>query len=253
MRITLLLLLLFAAVFPVSGQVILQRVLLPISIPDVVQGNFGTLWTTTTFAFNDSAEPATVYPFDCDDSFAVPCAIEPRVTLHIDRRFSSTNPATFFYVDSDSIERMRFTSLLREVSHPDQIYGATLPIARESDFRSRIVIPFVPLNGTFRTALRIYGFDSAATTVRLRLYRLDRIDPFVDEVVQLSEGIVSGYGHVVAPSIVQILDLVGRWPQLQAAASVRVEIDTIDPATHIWALASTTNRDTQAVTVFTSE
>jgi hypothetical protein len=101
--------------------------------------------------------------------------------------------------------------------------------------------------------LRIYAFDSAATTVRLRLYRLDRIDPFVDEVVQLSEGVTAESGRPVAPAIVQILDLVGRWQQLQAAASVRVEIDALDPAARIWALASTTNRDTQAVTVFTSE
>jgi hypothetical protein len=217
-----------------TGPSDFERVLIPIYLPAPVGGAFGAAWSTQTILFADATAPLRIMP-GCDGSMF--CDIQPRTSLFLENidPAQTASHARFVFVARAQAEEARFSVCLRrtDTNAPCE----PLPVAREADFKSRIVLPFVPLQNGTRMALRVYGLT--ATSIRLRMYRLDRLDPLVDETELLVPD---------DPSTFIVLDPIGRWSQLQVAASVRIEIDSPD---RVWAFASVTNNGTQEVSVFT--
>lgn len=205
-----------------------ESMLLPIAFRGEVPGAYGTRWTTSTIVFNDGPEPV---------EYLVP--LGPPQTLNPGASAFVTLPEPWdcqcALLAVTQASNVRIASLLRDVARSEENAGTELPVVRVQEFSNRIVLPMVLLRGPWRTALRIYGF-SFPEPVRIRLYRLDRAEPLVDELLPM-------YSH--APSYHHEFDLIARWPQLEAAASVRVELES---ATKIWAFASQTNNVTQLVT-----
>lgn len=228
-----------------------ERVLLPIFLPHPIGGAYGTSWSTNSLLFTDSVNPMRVAA-GCNGD-PVFCDIQPRTTFPIEAVSPIDTPshARFLHVERAQADDARFSSCLR---HDDTSSVCTpLPVVREREFQPRIVLTFVPLRPNVRAALRVYGATPDATQIQLRMYRLDRLDPFVDEVVTLHPGVPSTDSFDLEPSQYAELNLVARWPQLDAAASVRIEIRTIDPNAKVWALASVTNNETQDVALFRPE
>ena len=222
-----------------------ERVLVPIYLPQPISGAYGTAWTSQTILFTDTAAPLRVFP-GCDG--AAFCDIQPRTSFFLERPDTVTQTesrARFVYVARAQADQARFSACLRRGENDSPC--EPLPIAREADFKQRIVLPFVPLQTQTRAALRVYGLTSAPRSIHLRMYRLDRIDPFVDEADVLVAGATAPDGFDPEPSHFIVLDMVSRWPPLQAAASVRIEIDSPD---RVWAFASVTSNATQEVSIF---
>lgn len=245
----LLLLLLLATSAAAQNPDDFERILLPISIRGEVPGAFGTRWMTITIAFNDSDAPVQILGADCQHPDPAQCGtLNPRTNLVI-----HTNPTdsqgAFVYATRTAADDIHFAALLRDQSRTEENAGTELPVVRAREFRNRIVLPMVLTRGPFRVALRIYGEDDIPSQVRMRMYRLDRLTPFVDEVVTLhgrnTREIVP---FPLAPAFFHEYDLLARWPQLEAAASVRIELETLNAQRKIWAFASQTNNVTQLVT-----
>jgi hypothetical protein len=218
-----------------------ERILLPIAFPGEIHGAFGTVWASEVLLFNDADTVLTV-----DGQ-----TLNPRAFLNLNPPLSQALPSlgAFIYVSKNEVERARFTSLLTDRSRAEENSGTEIPVVRERDFSNRIVLPRVPLRGDFRVALRIYGSSAAPQLARVRMYRLDRLDPFVDTTVELN-GIVNVNPDPFPayPAFFHFFELVQQFPVLEAAASVRIEIDAVNPGETLWAFASITNNTTQLVT-----
>jgi hypothetical protein len=225
---------------------VFERILLPIAFPGEIEGAFGTRWRSEVLLFHDGSTPAEYCPRDCP--------INPRGMARIEPLRSSVLPSlgAFLYVTQP--EHMRFTALLHDASRADDNAGTEMPVVRERDYAHRIVLPRVPLRGDFRVTLRIYGEGEAPQDVRVRMYRLDRLEPFVDTNVRLA-GVVTAVPnpYPAHPSFAIVPDLVRTYPVLEAAASVRVELESAHPAQKIWGFASITNNHTQVVTTITPQ
>lgn len=252
---------LLALTLPSAAQTLdpaaFERILLPISFTGEIAGAFGTRWTSSIVMFNDSDQTLQFLGSTCAQGDPAACqpaqTLGPRAFVNIQSPPFPPLPSqgAFLYVTRAAAERVAFAANLRDVSRAEENAGTGLPVVRESDFRHRIVLPMVLLRGPFRAALRVYGNTDAPGTVRLRMYRLDRLDPFVDEVVELN-GIVNAVYNPFPthPAFFHVFDLVSRWPVLEAAASVRIELDSEQ---EIWAFASQTNNVTQLVTTVRPE
>ena len=225
---------------------VFERILLPIAFPGEIEGAFGTRWRSEVLLFHDGSTPAEYCPQDCP--------INPRGFVNINPPRSGTLPSLGAFIYVTQPENMRFTALLHDSSRADDNAGTEMPVVRERDYAERIVLPRVPMRGDFRVTLRIYGQSEAPQDVRVRMYRLDRLDPFVDTNVHL-EGIVTAVPNLYPgyPSFAILPDLVHTYPVLEAAASVRVEIDSTTQGAKIWAFASITNNHTQVVTTVTPQ
>jgi hypothetical protein len=225
---------------------VFERILLPIAFSGEIDGAFGTRWRSEVLLFNDGTTAAEYCVHDCP--------INPRAFVNIQPERSAALPSlgAFLYVTQP--ENLRFTALLHDASRADDNAGTEMPVVRERDYAERIVLPRVPLRGDFRVTLRIYGEGELPQDVRVRMYRLDRLDPFVDTTVHL-DGIVtaSPSPYPSYPSFAIVPDLVRTYPVLEAAASARVEIDSLSAGRKIWAFASITNNHTQVVTTITPQ
>jgi hypothetical protein len=223
-----------------------ERILLPIAFPGEIHGSFGTVWASEVLLFNDAETVLTV-----DGQ-----TLNPRASININPPLSQVLPSlgAFIYVSKNEVERARFTSLLTDRSRAEENVGTEIPVVRERDYSNRIVLPRVPLRGDFRVALRIYGSSSAPMEARIRMYRLDRLDPFVDIRVDLNGVInINPEPFPRYPSFFHIFELVKQFPVLEAAASVRIEIDAVHPDETLWAFASITNNTTQLVTTISPQ
>jgi hypothetical protein len=247
-----LLLLLLATSAAAQDPADFERILLPISFRGEVPGAFGTRWTTLTVLFNDSASPVQFVNSVCEHPEPSQCGtLSPRAYINVQSPSSETLPSqgAYFYIPRAAAGDLHFTSILFDQSRAEENAGTELPVVREDDFRHRIVLPMVLTRGPFRVALRIYGSDDGPAPVRVRFYRLDRLDPFVDEVVTMNgrntREILPFPPH---PAFFHVFDIVTRWPQLEATSSVRVELEALDRNRKIWAFASQTNNATQLVT-----
>lgn len=235
----------FLGALAMHGQEV-ERILLPIAFPGEIHGSFGTAWASEVLLFNDAETVLTV-----DGQ-----TLNPRASINLNPPLSQALPSlgAFIYVSKNEVEQARFTSLLTDRSRAEENSGTEIPVVRERDFSNRIVLPRVPLRGDFRVALRIYGAGETPMQARLRMYRLDRLDPFVDTTVQL-QGIVTLNPEPFPryPAFFHIFELVQQFPILEAAASVRVEIDAVNREERLWAFASITNNTTQLVTTISPQ
>jgi len=225
---------------------VFERILLPIAFPGEIEGAFGTRWRSEVLLFHDGSTVAEYCPQDCP--------VHPRGMVRIEPPLSDTLPSLGAFLHVTSPDDMRFTALLHDQSRAGDNAGTEMPVVRARDYRRRIVLPRVPLRGDFRVTLRIYGEGEAPQDVRVRMYRLDRLEPFVDTNVHL-EGIVTAVPNPYPPypAFAILPDLVRTYPVLEAAASARVEIEAANEGEKIWAFASITNNATQVVTTITPQ
>jgi hypothetical protein len=228
-----------------------EQILLPISFIGEIEGAHGTRWTSSILMFNGSEQTVQFVGATCpevDPAACIPArTLGPRTYVHVQTPPGPlASQGAFLYVTRSVASQVWFAANLRDLSRAEENAGTELPVVREAEFHHRIILPMVLLRGPFRTALRIYSLSEAPAQVRVRMYRLDQLDPLVDEVVAL-DGIVSIIPNLFpsGPAYHHIFDLIGRWPQLEAATSVRIELES---DFEIWALASQTNDVTQLVT-----
>lgn len=250
----------FAAVAQVPPpEVEYEPILLPMSFAGEVRGAFGTLWDAEVLMYNDGEtgvryrrQPCPLLVPDCGEGQVI--GARTYVSLDLAGAGAIATPGSFIYVEKPADRRMRFTALLHDRARADENEGTEMPVVRARDFSTRIVLPRVPMPDVGRVALRIYGPGEAPFTARVKMFRLDRLDPLVDVFVEVP-GVVTIVPNPFpyAPATWQSLDLLAEYPQLDAAASVRIEVEAVDENYPLWAFASITNSATQLVTTITPQ
>ncbi|MFA6956306.1 MAG: hypothetical protein WC538_10580 [Thermoanaerobaculia bacterium] len=217
-----------------------QRLLLPLDV--VVQGGYGSLFSTHLTAFNKGATPVEVrgiVPF-CPLS---PCLSDPipavvLVPGHATGEFENHGtPGRFVFYPSSA--QLDFNLRARDSSRDQLSYGTEVPVVAGELFRSR---PFnllaVQSAQTFRAMLRVYGIAASTVTVRALRQADDRV---LDQwSLQLSEP-----GNEYEPAYAEIA--LPGW----GVSFVRIEISPQSEQFPVWAFASVTNNVTQQFTLVT--
>jgi hypothetical protein len=160
----------------------------------------------------------------------------------------------FLAIPKFSVESIAFEIRVADISRQSQTLGTEVPVARERNYRKKIVLLDLPNDARYRTMLRVYGFSDDIENIRVRIFGLGDSEPLVDEV-----RVTSGTIHHAAPpsalppyypAYLQLpLEL---WPILAASGPLRVELTT-DNGSLLWAFASISNNDTQQVTLVTPQ
>jgi hypothetical protein len=143
----------------------LERVVVPVAYSG--PGGYGAFWVTAVGAWNRTSTPWATPGVTFIESCPIPegCETEELGTgrsgsLQIVNTNGFQAPQGFIlYVPSESDMApalwARFSAL---PSGP--LFGVELPLPHEDDFRSsRLRFPSVPIIGSFRTLLRVYGLD----------------------------------------------------------------------------------------------
>ena len=224
-----------------------EQLLLPIFAADT-PGAFGSLWTTELWLRNDTDMPAFVTPLTTPHGYP-----PPRSTTQPSfyKLLPGEPPGTFIYVDQDQHLGLHFNLRIRDVSRPSLTWGTELPVVPERKFaRSAIVLINVPLEGRFRSGLRIYESRAAGTgAARIRIFDDVGGALVVETTVALPAREPTDYG----PGYTQVLDLRAAFPQLREVEVARIEVEPIGDATRIWAFVSVTSNETQHVTTVTPQ
>lgn len=273
-----------------------EKVLLPILSPAPIVGADGSRWQTELWLRNASDAPLDVFPAGQDCISSVSCfetmrtypSLAPHQTSyhvsagtvepwHVGYTFPYLGrPGRFLYVERSRIDDLDINLHLSDTSRRPVARGTQLPVVRASSFLDRTVnILGVPLGPGSRATLRIYSEESEANgRMAIRVLentdhweglQLIRAKTLVDEVAQFDYDAASdncGFafqcpdGVRYQPGYIEITDLSQRWPQLNAAATVkfglRIEIEPLTQGLKFWPMVSVTNDNTHEVTIYTA-
>lgn len=214
-----------------------QRILLPVFIPPAA-GAHGAEFRTDLRLAARTAE-VTVYGLlqDC----IVLCVGPPDGPISIwNYHETSPNlvpngtPGRFIYVASAEARELIAHLRAYDVSREATNHGTELPVVRfDEDFDQIIVLPGVPTDGRFRNNLRIYAAEAVNVTIAAGN---------VQETLQIPAP-ASPYEPAYA-----------TWSNFPAdVGEVKVTIRSDASEKKIWAFATVTNNDTQAITTVTPQ
>jgi hypothetical protein len=247
-----------------------EALLLPVYIPNIVEGAYGSKWIIDWSVLNENGTPlvAGLDLLAIDASCQVTCPAFPPLSpgavesyLLITPTVGSPSPAALFHVRGEAAEHLTGNLRTRDLTRQSENWGCEIPIVRESELRSSITLVDVPREERFRQRLRIYDPVYPAEPVRVEFF-----DPsgslLVARDVELTwpEGSIGGLhpqgtflgspGFPLQPSIAEI-DL-GAVPELEGHTRTRIRV-TARSGQEIWAFVSITNNETQHVSTVTPQ
>jgi hypothetical protein len=227
------------------------RILIPILVPPV-QGQFGSQFVTELRARSFQIDPS-LYMFGipyCDCPQRTVLADDPYPVYGTSglNGFPSTDlipsdtmngaPGRIVFVEAASASKLSMNLRVHDTSRIGITLGAEVPVVPDSAFKSTpFVLLGVAADARYRNTLRIYSpepgvapvvrvtIDQSPQSVTLRPGR-DMFDP--------------GYFEMTLP------------PRFQSGSTINTIPVTIEPLTtgaRVWAFISSTNNDTQQVTV----
>jgi hypothetical protein len=229
-----------------------EKVLIPVAISSSVRGDKGSVFKGELVARNSSNSFVHVRRFDTCVIGCSPEQAAPKSTFYPPLAPGADGMGFFLYVARPLNDAVSFNYRVQDVSRQSQTWGTQIPVIRERDlFTSAIHILNVPVNSSFRQALRIYDFDSNVpqTDFFVRIFRVDS--------VQLSEGaalveVILSAATVQAPqngpNEMNLSNLAATYPVISTADRVRIEVEPLRTGTRFWAFVSVTNNETQHVT-----
>lgn len=230
-----------------------DRILLPVATDQEWEGGYGSRWVSRLWVVNASTDPVQIVTdcqVLCPPLFSLPGKPIPGPGGVAYSSYPET-PGVFLMVEPGGAEKIRVSLRIQDVSRQALTWGTEVPVVRLSRFSSEVIhLVDIPLDQRFRQALRIYSMSTVPVQARVRIIPLTPPQPggdapVVDEVVELSAG------SFVHPGYAQRIDFASLWPQLAACTAARIEIEPLDPEARLWAFVSTTNNETQHVTLST--
>ena len=249
----LLVLLLSGSVF--AQPIEFERVLLPISAPEI-PGAFDSRWVTEHFGRNDGDTPLQYWRDDDGTCGGHACLITvpPKTTFHPEP--SRTKDRVWISVEKDKINQMFLSTMVRDIGKSIEPWGTEMPSVRESQFRdNKLQLLNVPGSTDFRKNLRVYMIadltHGSEATLAVRVYDMDA------ELTATSKQLGEKVFHLQTTKFENDLDylaisLDNELPQLQTGQRIRVEVErTSGVPLKLWALLTATNNETQHVTIFT--
>lgn len=241
-----------------------ERYLLPVIVLDETPGAHGSRWMTYLKVTNSSTRPVTLDPmpirvncFFCTSEGQVP----PNVTVTAHSTSLPSIPASFLYVERDSINDVALNLRVQDLSRQLQTWGTELPIVRDAEFRTDgVTIVDVPTRDGFRQTLRIYGFDGdTGGKVRVRVFAIRGEnthgtalipDQLVGETTVDLTTVPPPYAARFYPAYYQF-NSISQIADVSTTDRVRLEVEPVSPGTRVWSFVSVTNNETQHVTTVT--
>jgi hypothetical protein len=243
-----------------------ERFLFPLAIVEH-PGAYGTAWTTEAVVRNEGTTPVVIFHSECAYRCSAPCVIlmcfagsptPPGAPFSegVDRgEIGSVGiPATLLSVERSKADQVSTSLRLIEVSKRTVEYGVEIPVVRERNlYTGTLSLPSVPVPPPHegRTHLRIYGVESPADPVTLRVRAFAGDTVVWDETVWLlvpldfHETPRPGEYNEGQPSY-RLLPVPSA---ISEHSTVRVQIDPLTPGLKFWAMASVTSNETQHVTI----
>jgi hypothetical protein len=212
----------------------MERFLLPVFLPPI-QGAFGSEFVTD---FRARAEDALaiqlhgVYTIshNSDDPLELGHAThggyQPRQFVYTGYDGS---PGRYFYVKDEYVGDFSTSLHVYDTSRGAESRGTQLPIVRETEFDTRLLLLGVPTDPLYRNTLRIYGTGSETVVVKI-----GDAAPFTVRLQATNDQFSPAYA---------------QWTAFPVGVDpVDVKIESSAP---VWAFISTTNNDTQLITTIT--
>jgi hypothetical protein len=222
-----------------SDPAVFEPILFPLSFQGA--GAFGSQWTTENFILAGSS---TAYFRD-----ALPCAgCSTKLSANA-QLTNDTNPSgRVLYALRSTTGTVDFASRIRDTSRVAQTAGTEVPVVHERDFRGQLRFASVPVDGRFRTTLRIWALDDFPQFIVL-------VEPGSNIVAPLSVTRIPGTSMYFGSA-----DLSSLLPQAKTTP-VRITVFPSGfPGTFssvqlppIWGMLSITNNDTQQVTIISPQ
>jgi len=243
---------LFSIAIPATAQVAKpDRLLLPVATEREWLGGYGSRWVSDIWVHNESSRPIQLY-VDC--KLLCPAfVVEPHSSAHapgILYPIEPSNPGVFMLVEPGGSEGLKASLRIQDVSRQALTWGTEVPVIRERDMvvGKTIHLLDVPIDIRFRQALRVYSTRAEVSQVTLRIFPLlpdGTSASVIEEVLTLSPA------SDLFPGYSQRIDFLSLWPQLSIYSVVRLELIPNDETAPFWAFVSTTNNETQHVTLST--
>lgn len=215
-----------------------ERVLVPVLFNG--PGAFGSQWRTEVDMFNRT--PRTLNWLPEVSETLPPVAYNTAATLG-DVPNHLTGLVLFLPRGYD----VRFGAVFRDVSRDASQWGTELPIVREGEFQSTIVLPNVPFDPRYRLQLRIYGIEGFTYGVHVSIGE-ERWAVSVTGPCSLRDVPCNSDQPAFAS-----VDLGQTFPLLTGKQKIAISAAPFDFTRKIWAFVTVTNNDTQQVTVITPQ
>ena len=218
-------------------------VLIPI-YSSASNGALGSRWQTHLTIRNDTPGAVLFTPLRCESPCAGPDSLAPQSTRMEDAirpglsfegrliRFSTPTPA-----------QIAFELRVNDMSRNAQSAGTEIPVVRENDLRTRVLLLNIPTDERFRQSLRIYDLANGMK-IRLRIFAVDANEPLVDARLDLLQPPEA----TTTPAQIAVHGLTDQYPILRTVDALRVEIDASDSTQRLWAFVSITNNSSQEFT-----
>ncbi len=213
---------------------VFERVLVPISV-SLVNGAYGTLWSTELWYRNNSAFPVAVLPVTVSDDVPTIARTE-RLAIPVR---PAEAPGEFLYVTRGYLDQVQFDLRLYNRADPFGEWGTKLPVVRETDFSEHMELINVGIGPELRVALRIYGLSDDAASATVKLYSNN------EELLASADVPLLG-----TPRYAGVLSLTDAFPAIRAYDRVRIRVESRDGA-KLWAFVAITSNSTQHVAVVT--
>jgi hypothetical protein len=243
-----------------------DRLLLPVFFFGA--GAHGSLWTTSVTVTNNGTTDADMAQAIFGDA-ACPTrcgcglirVIKARSAAVVCDAFT-TDAGLFVYVPKATRDALNWNVRIADTSRSSATAGTEVAVADLSKVGTNgVVLPAVLTGANYRTALRIYGLNDGDTGI-MRIFDVGNLTtPRAERNIQLANPIrdIIADPFPSRPAFLFIPDLAAAVPELGAGGTWVIEIiphapvDPGPPVPTMWALASTTNNDTQQVTTVTPQ
>lgn len=238
-----------------------EQVLLPVYLDGTVPGANGTQWKTDLWLRNDGNEAVSLAPWPCSPGQVCPPVIPLTSTLNAGQSLHNL-PPFFQPVDANTSRLLwvrepndvSFSLRFADVSRSSLNGGTDMPVIRENELLRRPAQLFnVPLNTQFRVLLRVFDVAYSSSKFRLTFYAQTESDtqPVHSAEITVTTAQTGDFKTEAAYAQFDVTDLLRlerTWPE-----SVRIQVEPLTPGSRYWAFASSTNNETQLVTLVTPQ
>jgi hypothetical protein len=245
-----------------------ETVLLPLVLRDAAAG-YQSRWATELSITNRTDAAITIAP--------IGLLVDPKSTVRNPSALNSISgegtAGRLLYLPRDLADKLTINLRVHELTRDDESLGVELPVVHETDFRvEEIALGGITADPRYRLGLRIYTADffdpngNTAQTFWVRVFdrsgTSDESQPLVSTFVNVTNkrSNNANAGILLYPGTYEIADLAAAFPQLAGHEELGIVVSpvflspVVSPRVPLfWAFVSSTNNQTQEVTLVTPD
>lgn len=235
-----------------------DRILVPVFAD--APGAFGSFWksegelrnvpgnASNDFAPYTTPSTSVEWFYDVNRSLcASGCPVIPPLGRLPLETFGQRPAGFILFVPKETSRRVVAVARVRDISRPEQSWGAEIPIAREDDLRRVIVIPDVPTDARYRATLRIYRLLGRTQTAKVLVHTRD--GRTITHVATLQGPCpLGGTQCNSAQPAYAVVDVSALTIPSDGPVTLEIGPEFRPGLADLWAFVSVTNKETQHVT-----